>query len=139
MLNSDDIVFVSTEFDDEQSSKIARVLNAHEIKTTTDMNAATIIVEPVKKPQQQQQNNNLTVAILAKKIEENQEELIKLGELYNQMFTRVPHVEIPEIELSEPRKKKHKQNKFIQNQKLAKFNKIKYKHKQILFNRTRHK
>lgn len=134
-MNVDDVVFISNEFDAEQSSKIARVLNAHEIKTTTDMNAATIIVKPVNKPLQQKQNNGLIVAIMTE-IEKSKDEII---ELYDQIYQSVPKVEFPKIELLEPRKKKHKRKKFIQNQTIAKFNKIQYKHKQILFTRTHHK
>ena len=138
MFDTNAVVFISNEFDEAQSKKIADVLNTNKIKTTTDINSATIIVKPAKQPQQQQ-NNNLLVAILAKKIEESQEELIKLGELYKQMFMPAPRIEIPEIELLEQRATKHKRKKFIQNQTIAKFNKIQYKHKQILFTRTRHK
>lgn len=133
MLNTDDVVFISNEFNAEQSSKIVRVLNAHEIKTTTDINAATIIVKPAKKPQPQ--NNNLIVTVLAQKIEDNTEEIIKM---YEQVYKFMPQIEIPKIELLET-KTKNKQNKFIQHQTITKFNKIKYKHKQNLFNRTRHK
>jgi len=132
-MNVDDVVFISNEFDAEQSSKIARVLNAHKIKTTTDMNTATIIVKPAK--QHQPQNNNLITVIMTK-IEKSKDEII---ELYDQIYQSVPQIEIPKIELLEPRKKKHKRKKFIQNQTIAKFNKIQYKHKQILFTRTHHK
>lgn len=135
MLNTDDIVFISNEFYNEQYSKIARILNAHEIKTTTDINSATIVVKPVKKPLSQKQDNNLIVALI-KKIDETKEEIIKL---YDQVFLPRPHFEIPTVEIVYSKPKERNKNKFIQNQKLAKFNKIKYKHKQILFNRTRHK
>ena len=139
MLNTDDVVFISAEFDDEQSSKIARVLNAHKIKTTTDISMATIVVKPVKKSQPQ--NNNLIVAI-SNKIEKNKDEII---ELYDQLYQFMPRFEIPDIiETSDIKRlhahtKKRKHNYFNQNQTVAKFNKIKYKHKQILFNRTRFK
>lgn len=133
MLNTDDVVFISNEFDDEQSSKIARVLNAHEIKTTTDISSATIIVKPVKKPQSQ--NNNLIVTVLAQKIEDNTEDIIKM---YEQIYQSMPRIEIPPIELLEPKVKKH--NKFIQNRDVEKFNKIKQNYKrQVFFHRTRNK
>lgn len=131
MLNTNDVVFISNEFNAEQSSKIVRVLNAHEIKTTTDINAATIIVKPAKKPQ----NNNLIVAVLAQKIEDNTEDIIKM---YEQVYKFMPQIEIPKIELLETKVKKH--NKFIQNRDVEKFNKIKQNYKrQVFFHRTRNK
>ena len=133
MLNTDDVVFISNEFDDEQSSKIARVLNAHEIKTTTDISSATIIVKPVKKPQSQ--NNNLIVTVLAQKIEDYTEDI-----MYEQIYQSMPQIEIPPIELLEPKTQKHKHNKFIQNRDVEKFNKIKQNYKrQVFFHRTRNK
>ena len=139
-MNVDDVIFISNEFDAEQSMKIARVLNAHKIKTTTDISTATIIVKPVKKPQSQ--NNNLIVTVLSQKIEENTEEIIKM---YEQIYQSMPRIEIPDIietpdiKRLDTHTKKRKHNYFNQNQTIAKFNKIQYKHKQILFTRTRHK
>ena len=144
MFDTDDIIFISAEFNAEQYSKIVEVLNAHKIKTTTDISHATIVAKPV--PKEQQQNNKLTVAILniatlSEAISESTKNDIEkvMAQIYAQIYQAMPRIEIREIELMPERKQKHNRKKFIQNQNIKKFNKIQQKHKQILFNRTRHK
>ena len=144
MFDTNAVVFISNEFDEAQSKKIADVLNTNKIKTTTDISRATIVVKPV--PKEQQQNNKLTVATLniatlSEAIRESAKNEIDkvMAQIYAQAYQIMPKVEICDIELMTERKQKHNRKNFIQNQNIKKFNKIQLKHKQILFNRTRHK
>ena len=120
-MNVDDVVFISNEFDDAQSKKIAEVLNANNIKTTTDISHATIVVKPV--PKEQQQNNKLTVATLniatlSEAILESTKNDIDnvMAQIYAQIYQSMPRIEIRDIELMPERKQKHNRKKFIQNQ-----------------------
>ena len=125
--------------------KIAETLRIQQIRTTDDIQLATVVIEPHK------QSKNLTVAIICdavkkelttaklaeKLVEDTQQELIELKQLIEQSQTFfVPEVlNFPNIQLLEPKSKK----KINIEKNISKYNSNRYKqtHKQIFFNRTR--
>ena len=115
------VVFVSPDFEATVFQKIADSFRIQQIKTTNDIQKATIVI----KPHDQQQN--LTIAILAEKIlEDTEHELDKIKEQFYKNPTGL-------------KTQKNQSTKFILNPTIQQLNKIKQIHKQKIFNRTKHK
>lgn len=142
---NDTIVFISPDFDSVHFEKIAEMLRIQQIRTTDDIQLATVVIEPHK------QSKNLTVAIICKalnqeltiaklaeqQVEKTQQELEQLIE--QSLTFKIPEVlEFPDIQLLEPKpKKKHKIKNFISQRDLKRYNQTKQTHKQVFLNRTR--
>lgn len=129
---NDPIVFISPDFDSVHFEKIAETLRIQQIRTTDDIQLATVVIKPHK------QSKSLTIAKLAEQqVEKTQQ---KLEQLIEQSLTfNIPEVlDFPDIQLLEPKpKKKHKIKNFISQRDLKRYNQTKQTHKQVFLNRTK--
>jgi len=140
----DIVVFISQKFTDADKEKIAEFMRTHEIKTTTDIRDATVVLEPVTHNTNSKPLSVIiateptkpisTLADIAEQlVADTQGQLSKLREEIN--------ITIPEI-VTTPMtlpKKSHHHKKTYPKQSLAQFNSINSIRNNKIFNRIKHK
>ncbi|MBR6838805.1 MAG: hypothetical protein IKM94_04545 [Alphaproteobacteria bacterium] len=137
---SDIIVFISPKFTDADKEKIAESMRIHKIKTTTDPNIATAILEPSLKKTTpktigmvlENAPQNLTLADIAQiVIDQPQGQIFKLRE---DLMANIPEV----IYDPTPNKSHHHKNTYPK-QSLSRFKSVNNIRNNKFFTRTKHK
>lgn len=140
----DIVVFISQKFTDADKEKIAGSMRTHEIKTTTDIRNATVILEPVTHNTNSKSLSVIiateptkpvsTLADIAEQlVNDTQGQLSKLQEDIN---ITIPDIIVTPMTLP---KKSHHRKKTYPKQSLSKFNSINSIRNNKIFNRIKHK
>ncbi|MBO4672140.1 MAG: hypothetical protein J5608_00615 [Alphaproteobacteria bacterium] len=136
---SDMVVFISSKLNSADKEKIADLMRTHKIKITTDINNATVIIEPTVHNTNDQK---LVIAITNKTIatlEDIAEQLV--AEIQGQLFQLKQNISmnIPDI-IDAPviiSKKSHHHKQHLIKQSQHRFNEVKHIHNNKIFNRTK--
>jgi len=146
---SDIVVFISPKFTDADKEKIAESMRTHKIKTTTDPNVATAILEPSLKKTTpktigmvlENAPQNLTVADIAQiVVEQTRGEIFELKQHMEQM-EYIKNMIIPEVLPTPPvpSKKSHHKNWPAHNAAKQQFRNTNNIRNRKIFNNLRHK
>ena len=114
------IAYISPDIESQMREKIAERLRIRQIRTTTDVNKATLVISCL----QQIQEPSLTLSELAESlIQQTAQEIVELKDL---MYQDISH---------KTQKIKHQKHVYV----LKQYKQIQQRQKRIFFNRTKYK